>query len=296
MNFLLKIQYPKAYGTLLITTLGVLCTLAMPLAAQDSRNSRARIMSCESTNFRRTSCDADTSSGVSLVRQLGDDKCVQGSTWGFTERGIWVDRGCRAEFALYYRAPGGNWDNDRRRFTRLDPGTVIPIRTNQYINSERSDGRIYTGAVTHDIVDDSGRLAIPRGSTAELTVRVARDNDLILDLESVTVNGQRYAIRADADRVQSKDSVGANRRTGEYVGGGAILGTIVGAIAGGGKGAAIGAAAGAAGGAGAEIVTSGRVVRIPAESVLTFRLERPLEMGVPDSGSDRDGVHYHRDR
>jgi hypothetical protein len=127
-----------------------------------------------------------------------------------------------------------------------------------------------------------------------LRVQVARDNDLILDLESLTVNGERYAVQVGADRVESKKSIGANRRTGEFVGGGAVLGTIVGALAGGGKGAAIGAAAGAAGGAGVEIATSGRIVRIPAESVLTFRLERPLEMGVADTGSDREGVHYHQ--
>ena len=291
MSFPLKIQRPSAHGTMLTISLAVLYGFALPVAAQDSRG---RTITCESADFQRTYCDTDTRSGVSLIRQLGNDRCEQGSTWGYTDRGIWVDRGCRAEFALYYRASGGNWDNDKRRFTRLDPGTVVPIRTNQSINSERSDGRIYTGTVDHDVVDDNGRLAIPRGSAAELMVRVARDNDLILDLESFTVNGQRYAVRADADRVESRESVGANRRTGEFVGGGAILGTIIGAIAGGGKGAAIGAAAGAAGGAGAEIATSGRIVRIPAESVLTFRLERPLEMGVPDPGLDRDGVHYHR--
>ena len=231
---------------------------------------------------------------MSLIRQLGNDRCEQGSSWGYTDRGIWVDRGCRGEFGLYYRATGDNWDNDKARFARLDPGTVVPIRTDQLINSERNDGRIYTGTVAHDIVDDNGRLAIPRGSTAELRVQVARDNDLILDLESLTVNGERYAVQVGADRVESKKSVGANRRTGEFVGGGAVLGTIVGALAGGGKGAAIGAAAGAAGGAGVEIATSGRIVRIPAESVLTFRLERPLEMGVADTGSDREGVHYHQ--
>jgi hypothetical protein len=231
---------------------------------------------------------------VTLIRQLGNDRCEQGSTWGYTDRGIWVDRGCRAEFALYYRASGANWDNRQRRFSRLNPGTVVPIRTDQFINSERSDGRIYTGTVADDIVDDNGRLAIPRGSTAELIVRVARDNDLILDLDSITVHGERYAVSVGAARVQSRASVGANRRTGEFVGGGAVLGTIIGALAGGGEGAAIGAAAGAAGGAGAEIATSGRVVRITAESVLTFRLERPLEMGVPDSGLDREGVHYHQ--
>src|SRR5438045_7124252 len=48
-----------------------------------------------------------------------------------------------------------------------------------------------------------------------------------------------------------------NKRTGEYVGGGAILGAIIGGIAGGGKGAAIGAGAGAAAGAGAQVLTKG---------------------------------------
>ena len=70
--------------------------------------------------------------------------------------------------------------------------------------------------------------------------------------------------------------VGANRRTAEMVGGGAVLGTIIGAIAGGGKGAAIGAAVGAAAGAGTEILTKGKEVRVPSETVLNFRLDQDL--------------------
>ena len=78
------------------------------------------------------------------------------------------------------------------------------------------------------------------------------------------------------------------------MGGGAVLGAIVGAIAGGGKGAAIGAAAGAAAGAGAEVITQGPTVNVPAESLLTFSLQQPLTLGVADTGYTRDGVHYHR--
>ena len=72
-----------------------------------------------------------------------------------------------------------------------------------------------------------------------------------------------------------------------------MLGSIIGAIAGGGKGAAIGAAAGAAAGAGTQTLTRGRFVRVPRESLLTFRLEHPLEIGVADTGFMRDGRHYH---
>lgn len=185
-------------------------------------------------------------------------------------------------------------DRDRDRVARIEPGTVIVVRTDRAIDSRRSDGRVYTGMVDQDVRADNGRVAIRRGANVELIVRVAPDNDLNLDLESVTVDGQRYAIDAgehiDAGR---RDGVGANSRTAEHVGGGAILGSIIGAIAGGGKGAAVGAAAGAAAGAGTEIATRGREVRVPAESLLTFRLERPLVVGIADRGSDRDGYHYH---
>jgi hypothetical protein len=185
-------------------------------------------------------------------------------------------------------------ERDRDRIARIEPGTVITVRTNEAINSRRSDGRVYTGSVEQDVRGDGDRLAIPRGSRVEMVVRVAPDNDLNLDLESVVVDGRRYAIDADEHiESQRRDGVGANERTAEHVGGGAILGSIIGAIAGGGKGAAIGAAAGAAAGAGTQIATRGREVRVPPESLLTFRLERPLVVGAVDRGVDRDGHHYH---
>jgi outer membrane lipoprotein SlyB len=71
--------------------------------------------------------------------------------------------------------------------------------------------------------------------------------------------------------------LGANKRTGKYVGGGAAIGAILGAILGGGKGAAIGAIVGGAGGAGAQVYT-GKNKEIPAETELTYKLAQDLEM------------------
>jgi len=153
-----------------------------------------------------------------------------------------------------------DWDRDRGMYTRLEPGTVIPIRTNDSIDVERKDNRVYYGTVDQDVRGDNGRIAIPRGSNVELIVRVEPDNDLILDLESVSVNGQRYAIRTDPNRVESERDYG-------------IVGAIEGAINGG--------------------QGRGRAVRIPRDSVITFRLERPMDMGVADRGVTRDGYHYH---
>jgi hypothetical protein len=187
-------------------------------------------------------------------------------------------------------------DRDREyreeRVTRIEPGTVLTVRTQDYITSRRSDGRVYYGNVDQDVFGSNGRLAIPRGSRVEMIVRVERDNDLNLDLESVTVNGVRYALDAN-EHLESQQRPGQGERTAERAGGGAVLGAIIGAIAGGGKGAAIGAGAGAAAGAGSAIITRGREVRVPAESILTFRLERPLVVGVEDRGNTREGQHYH---
>jgi len=152
------------------------------------------------------------------------------------------------------------WDNQNNRYTQLLPGTMISVRPTEAIDVERKDYRVYTGIVDQDVRGGNGRLAIPRGSTAELIVRVARDNDLILDLESVTVNGQRYAIRTDANRVQS-------------AGDNSLVGAIVGAVSGG--------------------EVRGRAVRIPRNALLSFRIKRPLDIGVADRGVTREGHHYH---
>jgi hypothetical protein len=243
---------------------------------------------CSSDNGQQAHCDADTRGGVRLVRQLSGSSCQQGSTWGYDSRGIWVDRGCRAEFDV---SRGGSYEQTRI----IEAGSSISVRTNEAIDVKRSDGRVFSGAVDQDVRHVDGSLAIPRGSSVELIVKSISNQDLVIDLASVTVNGQRYAVTAYADGISGgqRDSFGTNARTGEFLGGGALLGTIIGAIAGGGKGAAIGAASGAGAGVGAQFLTRGRSVRVPAESLLTFRLEQPLEMGVADNGITRRGRHYH---
>ncbi len=58
------------------------------------------IVLCESLDGRRAYCDAPTRGGVRMARQLSRNDCYEGQTWGYDQRGIWVDRGCRAEFEL----------------------------------------------------------------------------------------------------------------------------------------------------------------------------------------------------
>jgi hypothetical protein len=86
--------------------LSALAVIALVLAGASVCASAARI-SCESRNFQRNYCStAERIASVRLVAQQSRSPCVQGRTWGYDSRGIWVTQGCAAEFD-YKRAGGG---------------------------------------------------------------------------------------------------------------------------------------------------------------------------------------------
>ena len=127
--------------------------------------------------------------------------------------------------------------NYREYISNIPAGTQIRVRTDQSIDvRDRSDGRVFTGTVIDDVAASDGRIMLPRGAKAELLVQNVSGNEMAVDLESVSVDGRRYMVTADTYDSARRTGIGANKRTGEYVGGGALFGTIIGALAGGGKG------------------------------------------------------------
>jgi hypothetical protein len=157
---------------------------------------------------------------------------------------------------------GGPRNQDSGVITRIEAGATIAVRVSQSISTSRQDNRVYTGTVDQDVRAGNGRIAIPRGSPVELIVRLVSNNNLILDLESVTVMNQRYAVNTDPTQQQQT-------ATNESP----LVGAIIGAVTGG--------------------QASGRSVRVRQGSLLTFRLERPLDLGITDAGTTRSGKHYH---
>jgi hypothetical protein len=170
--------------------------------------------------------------------------------------------------------------------TVVPSGTEVHVRTDQDINAKNGNvtaGAQFPGTISRDVTDSNGNVVIPRGARAQLAVvNPSNDSkDMTLDLRSVEVNGRRYRLDTEGTSAagSSKNGgLGANKRTGEYVGGGALAGTLIGALAGGGKGAAIGAVLGGAAGAGTQVLTRGKDLNVPAETELTFRLDRNVRM------------------
>jgi hypothetical protein len=164
----------------------------------------------------------------------------------------------------------------------IPSGTEIKVRTDTQINATSADaGHRYTGVVTTPVTDNSGNTVIPKGARATLST-VNDGSKVALDLTSVNVNGHRYNIQSASYK---QGSLGKNSTTAKYAGGGALAGTVIGALAGGGKGALIGALAGGAAGAGAQVLTTGKKINVPAETELTFKTAQDLNMQAVSSGT-----------
>src|SRR6185437_12460868 len=154
----------------------------------------------------------------------------------------------------------GAWAQNRT----LAKGTEIKVRTDTAIPAHPRVGAHYNATVSDDVADAAGAVAIPRASRATLvTERTGNGKDTALDLRSVTVGGKAYALVSAGGKTSGSGTLGANKRTAKYVGGG--------------KGAVIGALAGGAAGGGAQVLT-GKKKGIPAETALTYKLAEPLRL------------------
>jgi hypothetical protein len=168
----------------------------------------------------------------------------------------------------------------------IPAGTPISVRNDVLIDSsEAAPGQTYPAEVTNDVRDAHGKVLIPRGARAQLVIisaskggKIQGAADLVLAMKSVSIGGRQYVVQTTDIREQGKKGIGKNKRTGKFVGGGAAGGGILGAIVGGGKGFGIGALSGAVAGGAAQVLTKGKAVKVPAETLLTFRLEAPVRV------------------
>jgi hypothetical protein len=114
----------------LLLFFGIFCVISMipsKAAAQQS-------ITCESNNGSRKYCGSANPGQVTMQKQLSQTQCIQGQSWGVDNRGLWVDRGCRAVFNLYGgNGNGGNWGGNNG--------------SNQVTCESKNGGRQYCGNV-----------------------------------------------------------------------------------------------------------------------------------------------------
>jgi len=83
---------PRALSALLCLALAA----PMPMAASASE----RTIRCDSRGLGYNYCRVDTDNHVELIDRHSLFSCREGRSWGYDSRGVWVDRGCSAEFRV----------------------------------------------------------------------------------------------------------------------------------------------------------------------------------------------------
>jgi len=141
--------------------------------------------------------------------------------------------------------------------------------------SLETDLTINNGLVARKGTDVYGRLA-----EAKEAGHISGSSELQLELTRMVIDGHDYPLVSSDYTLQGK---GRGSNTAKKVGGGAALGAIIGAIAGGGKGDAIGAGVGAGAGGAVEVLTRGKQVKVPSETLLEFRLQQPATVAATQS-------------
>jgi len=133
-------------------------------------------------------------------------------------------------------------------------GTEIVVRTVETIDSRTvGSDQLFSAIVEEAVISDAGAVLIPARSSAQLVIRQISQGsgggsaEMALDIHSIAVAGRRYLI-------STKDLVVDGDR--DRTGGGGALGAII--------------------GAGVEVMTRGRDVRVPADTILRFRLQHAV--------------------
>ena len=163
----------------------------------------------------------------------------------------------------------------------LQPGTVITVRINDWLSSDQNRaGDDFSAVLEQPLVADGWVVAYPgqpvmgRVAIADKAGRTKGVSQLGVELSEVTLaDGQVVPLMTRLLQTSAGASHGTDAAA---VAGTTAAGAAIGGIAGGGKGAGIGAGVGAAAGLIAVLATRGRETVIPAESLLTFRLESPV--------------------
>jgi len=179
----------------------------------------------------------------------------------------------------------GNYTDSVPPRLNIRPGTYVIVRMAQGLSSDHSQpGETFIASLDEPIIVN-GIVVAQRGQTvygrvtqAQKAGRVEGVSKLGVELTGITaVDGQQVSVQSQMVNRLGPTSQG---RDAAAIAGTTGLGAAIGAAAGWGTGAAIGAGAGAAAGIIGVLLTRGEPTIIPPESLLTFKLEAPVEIST----------------
>jgi hypothetical protein len=110
MNTATRLVSARRFGVALAIAASAcgLMLVASTASADDDEWVPEKSVACSSNDGHRKECPADLHGyTVRDVDQSSRTECVVGRNWGYTDRGVWVDDGCRATFK-FDKSRGGD--------------------------------------------------------------------------------------------------------------------------------------------------------------------------------------------
>jgi hypothetical protein len=151
-----------------------------------------RTVTCESIDGRQELCRVNTSGGVRIVRQFSDSPCVQGRTWWTAREGIWVSRGCRAQFLVGLSGSRGDGrDRDRdgrygdrdRRWDDRDWSSRARYTCQRTVAARLGTSTRNVATWSESSNRNHARVGFRVGRRQSGTCRVSRDGDVRIDFQ-----------------------------------------------------------------------------------------------------------------
>ena len=100
---MVRLQRVRLMASILLATM-----ILAPGAAYAER------MRCASIDYKYTFCRTDREPrNVRIGRRYSKRACIEGRSWGYNRRGIWVNNGCDADFDFRLRGDRDRYDRDR---------------------------------------------------------------------------------------------------------------------------------------------------------------------------------------
>ena len=166
----------------------------------------------------------------------------------------------------------------------LAEGTRLGVRLDDTVGSETSrvEDRVTATVIQPVVVRDievvpSGAVVKGDVTSAVPAGKIKGRASLTLRFRTLEINGESYPITSSVAEMAPATKGEDAAKVGIPAAGGAVIGGLIG----GKKGAAVGAAVGGGAGAATVLATPGKDVVLAKGSVLSIRLENPVEVRVP---------------
>jgi hypothetical protein len=103
-------------------------------------NQKKRIV-CESKDYRYEYCRIPTQGPVRLKEKISHSPCIEGKTWGYDRRGVWVDEGCSGVFVVdrERRSDGDRNGDDKDGLARFGEALANQDKSNDKNRHKRGD-------------------------------------------------------------------------------------------------------------------------------------------------------------